>query len=531
MRDILDKLDTLLLEKARGLLYRDKGDVFFQGSKENPTAEIVFDKVDYYPGMPGAYANYEEMADAGKDLFQQYSQISWFNKPTMASKAFAILSFDGPAAGQKTYFGKFFNEIKPDMTGFWKNNELPGGWQLDKAASLKGSYYRLKPADLYPPNSTFDSPSAILASLDANPTRNAAVPKIVPGMTQLVDQQVFPTFENAGEMASAIRDDLGETIGPIALIQGMITSGGAEATRKDILGNNGSFAGSAINFPASKINGLVDSYLLHPSGIQIGISSKGEKGATASAKNIADGVTTAREKGMDKLLDQYAEQVQVIERVAKLPSRDLPLVLGQEQGLITKQQAAEILKLIDQGAKDINQVTMSPGDRQVLQDLMDQYNPKKDNVKYNVGYHILAVLAKKVTESINSDPVFGEACLKFLNTSPIIQLHMNTSGKQDLKVTGFQSKYPPDFKGTVGLDASKVYAATGTNGRVTFSYNGGGNTDTDVVDPAEVPTPGEIDTNLDKISTKRSAVTARSGGAEKKSQADTQILGRKRRKK
>jgi hypothetical protein len=242
-------------------------------------------------------------------------------------------------------------------------------------------------------------------------------------------------------------------------------------------------------------------------------------------------VTTAREKGMDKLLDQYAEQIQVIERVAKLPSRDLPLVLGQEQGLITKQQAAEILKLIDQGAKDINQVTMSSGDRQVLQDLMNQYNPKKDNVKYNVGYHILAVLAKKVTESINSDPVFGEACLKFLNTSPIIQLHMNTSGKQDLKITGFQSKYPPDFKGTVGLDASKVYAATGTNGRVTFSYNGGGNTDTDVVDPAEVPTPGEIDTNLDKISTKRSAVTARSGGAEKKSQADTQILGRKRRKK
>ena len=106
---------------------------------------------------------------------------------------------------------------------------------------------------------------------------------------------------------------------------------------------------------------------------------------------------------------------------------------------------------------------------------------------------------------------------------------MNTLGKQDLKVTGFQSKYPPDFKGTVGLDASKVYAATGTNGRVTFSYNGGGNTDTDVVDPAEVPTPGEIDTNLDKISTKRSAVTARSGGAEKPSPADTKTLGRKRR--
>lgn len=525
MRDILDKLDSLLLEKARGLLYRDKGDVFFQGSKDNPTAEIVFDKVDYYPSMPGAYANYEEMADVGKDLFQQYPQIAWFNKPTTASKAFAVLTFDGPAAGQKTYFGKFFNEIKNDMTGFWKNNELPGGWQLDKAASLKGSYYKLKPADLYPLNSTFDSPQAVLDALVANPTGNPAVPKIVPGMEQLVNEQAMPVFDDVGEMASAIRDDLGETIGPIALIQGMINSGGAEAARKDILGNDGSFAGSAINFPASKINGLVDSYLLHPSGIQIGISSKGEKGATASAKNIADGVDSARQKGMDQLLDQYAEQVKVIERVSKLASKDLPLVLGQEQGLITKQQAAEILKLIDSGAKDITQVPMAAKDQQALLDLMAQYNPKKDNVKYNVGYHILAVLAKKVTESINADPVFGEACLKFLNTSPIIQLHMNTSGKQDLKVVGFTSKYPPDFKGTVGLDASKVYAATGTNGRVTFSYNGGGNTDTDVMDPADVPTPGEIDAGIEKVQTRRSDVKA-----APKVEPNEKDLGRKRRR-
>ena len=75
-------------------------------------------------------------------------------------------------------------------------------------------------------------------------------------------------------------------------------------------------------------------------------------------------------------------------------------------------------------------------------------------------------------------PKFGEACLKFLNTSPIIQLHLNGSDKAGTyTVTGFTSKYPPDFKGTVGLDAGKVYAATGTIGRVSFSYNGGGDKD------------------------------------------------------
>jgi hypothetical protein len=88
---------------------------------------------------------------------------------------------------------------------------------------------------------------------------------------------------------------------------------GAEAARKDILGPKGSYAGSEINFPADKNNGLVDSYLLHPSGVEIGISSKGEKGASASVKNISDGVTTARNKGMTKLLDTYAPLVVIIE--------------------------------------------------------------------------------------------------------------------------------------------------------------------------------------------------------------------------
>ena len=281
MRDILEKLDSLLLEKARGLLYRDKGDVFFQGSKENPTAEIVFDKVDYYPSMPGAYANYEEMADVGKDLFQQYAQISWFNKPTMASKAFAILSFDGPSPGQKTYFGKFFNEIKPDMTGFWKNNELPGGWQLDKAASLKGSYYKLKPSDLFPPDSEFATPAACVAAIGSNPAtatpgQQQAIQQIQPGMQQLLQKQ-YPVFSGIDDnMISAVRDDLGETIGPIAVVQGMIRDPVLDRARRDILGPNGTFNGMSIYFPASKINGLVDSYLRGRGGVEIGVSSKGE---------------------------------------------------------------------------------------------------------------------------------------------------------------------------------------------------------------------------------------------------------------
>jgi hypothetical protein len=519
MRDILNILETVLLtEKSRGLLYRDKGDQFFQGSKDNPTAEIVFDKVDYFPGMPGAYANYEEMAQVGQDLYKEYPTIIWSNKPTQASKAFAILTFDGPAAGQKTYFGRFFNEIKPDMAGFWKNSELPGGWQLNKAVSLKGAYYKLKPVDLYPLNTTFAQPADCIAELEANPKNNPAVPTILPGMKQLVGG-TLPTFENVGEMVTAIRDDLGETIGPIALVQGMITSGGAEAARKDILGDKGTYAGSAINFPAAKNNGLVDSYLLHPSGVEIGISSKGEKGANASVKNIADGIQVARDKGMDKLLKTYAPQVEIIDAIGKMSAIAFPIEFGIKQGLIDRATGEEILDMVK-----TNKPTKNPA----IQSLMADIKAKTDNPRYNTGYHALASLARKVSVNVNKDPKFGEAALKFLNTSPIIQLHLNGSDKGgNYTVTGFTSKYPPDFKGTVGLDASKVYAATGIIGRVSFAYNGGGDKDTDV--PVDTTPAKTAVQDLDVVGQQRSGLKASTGGVEKKLGSE-KTLGRKRQR-
>jgi hypothetical protein len=227
-----------------------------------------------------------------------------------------------------------------------------------------------------------------------------------------------------------------------------------------------------IYFPASKINGLVDSYLRGPGGIEIGVSSKGEDGAKASAKNISDGVVAARKKGMTDLLDEYSDQVEIIERVGTLSSVDLPLVLGQEFGFISKSQATAILQLIESGAKTLDTVKMSATDRKKLEEYMAQSRPKLQNPKYNVGFHVLAQLAKQVVIEINQDPRFGEASLKFLNTSPIVQLHLKGStGRNSYQVSGFEVKYPPDFKGVVALDAGKVYAATGTNGRVSFAYN------------------------------------------------------------
>jgi hypothetical protein len=288
---------------------------------------------------------------------------------------------------------------------------------------------------------------------------------------------------------------------------------GAEAARKDILGPKGTYSGSAINFPADKNNGLVDSYLLHPSGVEIGISSKGDDGAAASIKNISDGVGVARQKGLNKLLKTYANQVLIIEEIGKLSALDFPIVYGIRQGIIDEATAQEIKQLIKTNGTSKNPAIMN---------LMADIKAKTENPRYNVGYHALAALARRVSATVNADPKFGEACLKFLNSRPIIQLHLNGSNKNDAyTVTGFTSKYPPNFKGAVKLDATKVYSATGIIGRVSFGYKPDG-TD-DAVD-AQPEAPKKV---LKGPDSSMSADVVSKPGREKRS--TNKGLGRERR--
>jgi len=221
---------------------------------------------------------------------------------------------------------------------------------------------------------------------------------------------------------------------------------------------------------------------------------------------------------MDKLLDTYAPQVEIINNIGNMSAIGFPIEYGIEQGLIDQDTGDEILNMVKTNAST---------DNPAIQSLMSDIKAKTDNPRYNTGYHALAALARRVSANINKDPVFGEACLKFLNTSPLIQLHLNGSEKGgNYTVTGFTSKYPPDFKGTVGLDAGKVYAATGIIGRVSFSYNGGGDTDTDVsVDTTPAKTTAQ---DLDTVAQQRSDVTAAPNKPKKYGSKET--LGRGRQK-
>lgn len=480
MRDLINLIEnnSILTEKSRGLLFRTKGDRFFKGNRNNPESALLFDKAELYPNNAQSYPTHDEMISAYEQLEKKYKGMQAVNKPTTASKAFAVIKLMDEKTKQPVYFSRFFNTLKPDMAGTWANSDMKDfGYQLEKETSLKASY-GLKPSDLFPTPKTFKNVGEVLTTLKQ---AEAAQP-FIPGFEMLyIDPPQFPIFEGANEFFTAIRDDLGELIGPVALIQGLNCGTGAAAASKDLLNNQG-YGSSGIRFPGGKTNGLVDSYILTPMGIEIGISSKGEKGATASIKNVADGITAIKKldrenkDNQDKisLLEKYATQVALIERIGRESTIDFPINYAVERKMLGKNTGTIIRELIKVGAKSLDQVPMSENIAVELTNLINYKGAKTNLPNYNVGYHALSALADIVANQINGDPVFGEACLKFLNSSPVIQLHMKVSKQKDsdVKVLGFESKYPPNFKGTVALDPSKNYTATMAGGRMNFAYNG-----------------------------------------------------------
>ncbi len=516
----------ILTERSRGLLFRAEGDRFFKGKREQPDQVLVFQKAEYFPSIPGEYDTHEEMMTAYRNQAKKYAGMLPVNNPTKANKAFAVLTMKDEKTQQPVYSSRFFNDIKPNMAGTWSNSELSSKkneYQLDKEVSLK-SAYKLKPSDIFSPPARFKNVSQLLKAFEASPTAKP----FVPGFEMLYQKDPqLPVFENAEPYLTAIRDDLGEIIGPVALIQGIDMGSGADAARKDLLGDKGSWAGSSISFPAGKTNNLVDSYIVTSNGTEVGLSSKGEKGATASIRNISDGVRYIKTSGtpaQKKMLVQYKDTIDLINEISTSSPVDFPIDHGMQQGLISKDTGTAIKYLIQSGAKTLKGLKKEV--KAEISELMAQKSAITEKQNYNAGYHALAALAMIVAAEINEDEEFGEACLKLLNSSPIIQLHMSVAKRAEgtIEVTGFTSKYPPNFQGTVVLDANKNYSATGNSGRLTFSYEG--------KEDAKAPRPSRVPPAAPAVALKKAAADIVDKKIMKKKPAPAKVIdvGRAKRK-
>ena len=209
----------------------------------------------------------------------------------------------------------------------------------------------------------------------------------------------------------------------------------------------------------------MDSNFVSKKGAVLGISSKGASGANASSANIWSAIEKARANNRQDLLEENADMIDIMQVINENTAEEGPLQLALKFGLITSRMAQEIRTSLQKDITDPSKISRQ------AQALFQEYGSKQDVPGFKVGFVLLANVAKNVSKHINAIPDFGQGCLAFLNQASILQVYTQARVQgNDVAVTGFSAIYPPEYNGTVYLDAGKNYFSSRIAGKLSFKY-------------------------------------------------------------
>ena len=442
--------------EAKGVFGRKPGDSYVSDNGVTAT----FNRAEMYPDTKtnNAYKDHETTREAINRIETRTAkEITWVNKETPNSNAFAIMFLD-TEDGDLMMWGRWYKTVPANVIGSWSNNELPQGWVWSSKTAEK-SRSGMTPQDLVKSENKFTSAEELLQTIESN----GASPEILEGLRMVASGAKVAVFANMADKLTSVRDHLGEIISPLALMSGIINDTNAVNARTDILKTD--YSKCAVWFPQNKNNNLVDSEFIAPDGHTLGVSTKGDKGAKASVKNIYDAMNEPKNASLKK---KYKHAVSIIETIANEGQKMGPLVLGERMEIIDKYLKDEILHHIDNKVNDPN--SMSENAKR----LFIEFGSKSSSPGYNIGLVLLANCAKKVAKKLNEDNAFQDACRAFLNQASIIQVYTDAKVVgRDVHITGFRTVYPPKFSGTVLIDAGKNYTSTAIKGKFSFDIGKG----------------------------------------------------------
>jgi len=455
MRDLLDTIT--ILSESTGLAGRKPGDKF----KNVNGDEIVFSKIDFYPRDGGKFDS-EKL----NNLLLQLPNVKWQNNKTSKTGGVAVATFN--AGDNEIQYGFFKDNIKPDLTGNYIPNEVAGYRFAGKAAEKIQS--GLTPQDLLSKRDNLTS-SDIIAQLESNPKLGPNNPLTILAK-QVASGQKFPIAFDIPEGISftGFRDYFCEILQPMALQVGKYTGNAGEAA-EIFLG--GSFSDTLISFDSAKNAGLSDSILTNSEGKYVKVSTKGGKGAEASAKNLIDSVNELTETPAGrKLIEKHKESIDLIREIQSKGQVKAPLYLGVKYDIITQDEAETILKLRNMkpiNLKDIDKMNLGKNLTKLAKG-RDTDNPES----VNLFYHLLASVATLAAIEVNDKTDFSETATEILNNGALVQVY--TEAKQDKDkwiLNEFKTIYPSKTIKGVYLSASKNYFSTGIKGNFTFKIDRG----------------------------------------------------------
>jgi hypothetical protein len=446
-----------ILKESVGLSNRKYGDVFV-----NPDTgeDIIFQDLRFFPES-GTYADPKDMQEQITQLEGQIGQnIQWVNLARSVG-AFGVAYFEGVQG--PLYFGRYFAKINPYFKqNFWPNSDLLG-YTLKRAASTKtrSGYY---PSDILS-DTMEQTPESILEQVSKKFGEEHPLTQI----TQRVvggDAGALPhTFDSKDVEFTAFRDVFAELLQPVAIIRGLYSGNAAEAEKLFLDG--ASYSECTINFNTSKTAGLYDSVLVAPNGTMVKVSSKGGAGAAASSSNLMRSVQEIRNSGHRRLLSRYRRELEILEVIDDENYALGPLKLGVEFDIITSEEAQMVVSYLQ-----------DPTSRQSITDNLKQLilhrtQTARDASKIHRGYALLAAVAYRVCEYVNTQTRFNDAATTVLNNGSLIQCYTQAQvGDGTITLTGFNTVFPTKVASSVTLSADKTYYNTGNKGKLTFVISG-----------------------------------------------------------
>ena len=454
MRDILSKLEVLT--ESRGLSGRVPGDLFVRDDET-----LTFNELQYYPEEGGRYSP-EEMGQ----LLNSLGEVNWLNQRTSKSGGVGVASFTD-AQGNEVYYGRFFQDIKPSKMENYFPNEIDG-FRLKKGSSDK-TRSGMTPQELLAEKSGLsiaDVMNQLAGKLGTSHPLYHIAHRVAVG-----EEMPF-TFKKPEDVSfAAFRDYFCEILQPIAFLKGTVTGNADEAIEKFF---GGTVEGASISFDQSMNAGLSDSILQMSDGRQLKLSTKGGKGAYASAKNLLDSINEldASPAG-PKLRKKYGEIIDLVENIKAEGQAGAPLYLAVKFGIIKESDAVIVSALKNKPVVSLKNIDKLDYLTPKLKALAKQRNTDNPN-SVDLFYHLTAAIAFKAAEKVNETTNFSKAAAEILNNGALVQVYTKASESKDSwTLRGFEAVYPGESIKGVYLTASKTYYSTGIKGNFTFKIDKG----------------------------------------------------------
>lgn len=445
-----------------GLANRLPGEVF-----KNPDGdEIIFQEITFYPKSGKANNHYYPGSSSiDKELLPlsiMQSDIAWTNAYSKCRMAFGLSHFKD-SSNNSRYYGRWFNHINLDRTkNYFPNNSIPGSYRYAKSTSTK-EYAGYMPSQVLTCLSN-NTPDTIYDQIKAKFGRNSDEARAT---RVFMKSNSFPVKIPKGSIHfEGFKTYFCEMLHPMAVVMEKPIVGLTDSSNI-FYGVKHGYSKCTINFNPSTIGGLSDSQLVNSDGEMVKLSSKAGQGAHASAVNLLDIVREIEctDHGR-KMISDHPEIIEILEIIKNHGHVGAPLKLAIKYGLLTQDEEDQVRKLKEFSNKDkiIGSGLLSSRLETLYK---DKVTKKPDQVV--PLEHMLAAIAKKVTDYINYNTNFSKVAVDILNHTSFIQIYTNAKETDDsIIINEFKAVCVDNSVTGVYLTSQKSYMSTMGSGNICF---------------------------------------------------------------